>query len=57
MNYRVELDDGTGNFIILIVDANTQEQAELIAITDINNRPTSDPDQSIVVSSELIINK
>jgi len=56
MFFKVEIDDGTGNFIFIEVEAENQNLAEELALLQVNNMPTSDPDQSIVVSSVVIYN-
>ena len=54
MLFKVEIDDGTGNFIFIEIEAENQNLAEEIALLQVNNMPGSDSDQSIVVSSNII---
>ena len=49
--YRIELDDGTGTFVILDLDADNQLIAEDLAIDQVKKRPGADPDLVLIVSA------
>ena len=50
--YRIELDDGTGTFVIVDIDAENQLVAEDIAIDQVKVRPGADPELVLIVSAD-----
>lgn len=50
--YKIELDDGTGTFVMLDVDAEDQMTAEDMATEQIKARPGADPDLVVIVTVE-----
>lgn len=52
--YRVELDDGTGTFVVLDIEAEDQNAAEDIAFEQVKARPSADPELVVIVSAQIV---
>lgn len=49
--FRIELDDGTGTFVVMNIDAETQEKAEDLAIEQTKLRPGADAELVVIVTA------
>ncbi len=51
--YRLELDDGTGTFVVCTVEADNETAAEEIAIEQVKARPGANPELVVIVTVNL----